>query len=99
MGYTDISKCRFNRDHVYLLKLNARIKKYINNLSLPFSYDNRKQNIKNNKINNQDEAMKLLKEVNQKLDYIVKLLREEEYKYPFHNNYLDTLQNKDPKNL
>ena len=43
--------------------------------------------------------MKLLKEVNQKLDYIIKLLREEEYKYPFHNNYFDTLQNNDPKNL
>jgi len=55
--------------------------------------------LKNNKNNNQDEAMKLLKDVNLKLDYIIKLLREEEYKYPFHNNYFVTLQNNDPKNL
>jgi hypothetical protein len=55
--------------------------------------------LKNNKNNHQDEAMKLLNEVNQKLDYIIKLLRDEEYKYPFHNNYFDTLQNNDPKNL
>jgi hypothetical protein len=55
--------------------------------------------LKNNKINNQDEAMKLLKEVNQKLDYIVKLLREEEYKYPFHNNYINDFEKNEPKNL
>ena len=55
--------------------------------------------LKNNKNNNQDEAMKLLKEVNKKLDYIIKLLREEELKYPFHNNYISDLENNEPKNL
>jgi hypothetical protein len=48
------------------------------------------QTLKNNKNNNQDEAMKLLQEVNKKLDYIIKLLREEELKYPFHKNYIYT---------
>ncbi len=55
--------------------------------------------LKNNKNNNQDAAMKLLQEVNTKLDYIIKLLREEELKYPFHNNYLETFENNEPKNL
>ena len=55
--------------------------------------------LKNNKNNNQDEAMKLLEEVNKKLDYIIKLLREEELKYPFHNNYINDLENYEPKNL
>ncbi len=54
--------------------------------------------LKNNKNNYQDEALKLLKEVDQKLDYIIKLLREEEYKYPFHNYYLETFENNEPKN-
>jgi hypothetical protein len=55
--------------------------------------------LKNYKNNNQDEAMKLLLEVNNKLDYIIKLLREEEYKYPYHNSYIETFENNDPKNL
>ena len=55
--------------------------------------------LKNNKNNNQDEAMKLLEEVNKKLDYIIKLLREEELKYPFHNNYISDLESNEPKNL
>jgi hypothetical protein len=46
--------------------------------------------LKKNENNNQDEAMKLLNEINNKLDYVIKLLREEEYKYPFHNSYIDT---------
>jgi hypothetical protein len=46
--------------------------------------------LKKNGNNNQDEAMKLLNEINNKLDYVIKLLREEEYKYPFHNSYNDT---------
>ena len=55
--------------------------------------------LKNNKKKKQDEAMKLLTEVNKKLDYIIKLLREEEYKYPFHNNFIRNLENDEPKNL
>lgn len=55
--------------------------------------------LKNNKNNHQDETMKLLKEVNKKLDYIIKLLREEELKYPFHNNFISDLENNEPKNL
>lgn len=55
--------------------------------------------LKNDNKNNQDEAMKLLLEVNTKLDYIINLLREEELKYPFHNNYLETFENNEPKNL
>lgn len=54
--------------------------------------------LKNNKNNNQDEVIKLLKEINQKLDYIIKLLREEEYKYPFHNNYINNFDNNEKKN-
>ena len=57
------------------------------------------QTLKNNKNNNQDEAMKLLQEVNTKLDYIIKLLREEDLKYPFHNNYIGAFENNEPKNL
>jgi hypothetical protein len=50
--------------------------------------------LKNYKNNNQDEAMKLLNEINNKLDYLIKLLREEEYKYPFHSSYNDTYESK-----
>jgi len=56
------------------------------------------QTLKNNKNNYQDEAMKLLQEANKKLDYIINLLREEELKYPFHNNYVETFENNEPKN-
>lgn len=55
--------------------------------------------LKNKKNNYQDEAMKLLQEVNKKLDYIIKLLREEELKYPFHNNFISDLEKNEPKNL
>ncbi|MBK7105902.1 MAG: hypothetical protein IPH62_11525 [Ignavibacteriae bacterium] len=55
--------------------------------------------LKNNENNFQDEAMKLLKEVNQKLDYIINLLRDEELKYPFHNNYQDFIEHNDHKKL
>ena len=55
--------------------------------------------LKNNENNFQDEAMKLLKEVNQKLDYIIKLLREEELKYPYHNYYQDFIEHNDHKKL
>ena len=55
--------------------------------------------LKNNKNDHQDETMKLLDEVNKKLNYIIKLLREEELKYPFHHNYIDTYENNEPKNL
>ena len=54
--------------------------------------------LKNNKNNNQDEVIKLLQEINQKLDYIIKLIREEEYKYPFHNNYIKNFDNNEMKN-
>ena len=40
----------------------------------------------------------LLQEANKKLDYIINLLREEELKYPFHNNYVQTFENNEPKN-
>ena len=50
--------------------------------------------LKKNENNNQDEAMKLLNEINNKLDYVIKLLREEEYKYPFHSSYNDTYKYK-----
>lgn len=53
---------------------------------------------KNNKNNNQDEVIKLLQEINQKLNYIIKLLREEEYRYPFHNNYINNFDNNEKKN-
>ena len=47
------------------------------------------ESLKNESYHKKDEAMKELKKINQKLDYIIKLLREEEYKYPFHSNYID----------
>ncbi len=47
------------------------------------------ETLKNESYHKKDEAMKELKKINQKLDYIIKLLREEEYKYPFHSNYID----------
>ena len=56
------------------------------------------QTLKNNKNNYQDEAMKLQEEVNKKLDYIINLHREEELKYPFHNNSVQTFENNEPKN-
>ena len=46
--------------------------------------------LKKDENNYQDEAMELLNEINKKLDYVIKLLREEEYKYPFHSSHIDT---------
>ncbi len=51
--------------------------------------------LKNESRNKKDEAMKELKKINQKLDYVIKLLREEEYKYPFHNNYINETNHKE----
>ena len=35
----------------------------------------------------------LLLELNQKVDYIIEILREEELRYPYHQSFLDTYQN------
>ena len=34
----------------------------------------------------------LLLELNQKVDYIIEILREEELRYPYHQSFLDTYQ-------
>ena len=39
-----------------------------------------------------DDSKRLIIEMDKKLDYIIKLLREEELKYPYHYNYCDTFR-------
>ncbi len=34
----------------------------------------------------------LLLELNQKVDYIIEILREEDLRYPYHQSFLDTYQ-------
>jgi len=36
----------------------------------------------------------ILKEINQKLDYLIKLIREEELRYPFHQAFIESYRNK-----
>ena len=41
---------------------------------------------------NGDEAIRLLKEINQKVDYVIKMLREEELRFPYHRTFVETEQ-------
>ena len=38
----------------------------------------------------ENKAIQLLQELNQKVDYIIEMLREEELRYPYHQSFLDT---------
>ncbi len=38
------------------------------------------------------EVNELLQQLNQKVDYIIEILREEELRYPYHQSYVDTYQ-------
>jgi len=40
----------------------------------------------------ENEVKELLQELNQKVDYIIEMLREEELRYPYHQSFLDTYQ-------
>ena len=40
----------------------------------------------------ENKAIQLLQELNQKVDYIIEMLREEELRYPYHQSFLDTYQ-------
>jgi len=39
-----------------------------------------------------DEVIRLLKEISQKVDYVIKILREEELCYPYHRTFVETYQ-------
>ncbi len=39
-----------------------------------------------------DEALRLLKEINQKVDYVIKMLREEELRFPYHRTFVEAEQ-------
>ncbi len=41
----------------------------------------------------ENDVKELLLELNQKVDYIIEILREEELRYPYHQSFLDTSQN------
>ena len=41
----------------------------------------------------ENDVKELLRELNQKVDYIIEMLREEELRYPYHQSFLDTYQN------
>lgn len=41
----------------------------------------------------ENDVNELLQELNQKVDYIIEILREEELRYPYHQSFLDTYQN------
>ena len=36
-----------------------------------------------------DEAMLLLKEISQKVDYVITMLREEELRFPYHRTFME----------
>jgi len=40
----------------------------------------------------ENEVNELLQQLNQKVDYIIEILREEELRYPYHQSYVDTYQ-------
>ena len=40
----------------------------------------------------ENDVKELLQELNQKVDYIIEILREEELRYPYHQSFLDTYQ-------
>ena len=40
----------------------------------------------------ENDVRELLQELNQKVDYIIEMLREEELRYPYHQSFLDTYQ-------
>ncbi len=40
----------------------------------------------------ENDVKELLQELNQKVDYIIEILREEELRYPYHQSFLDTFQ-------
>jgi len=40
----------------------------------------------------ENDVRELLLELNQKVDYIIEILREEELRYPYHQSFLDTYQ-------
>jgi len=40
----------------------------------------------------ENEVKELLQQLNQKVDYIIEMLREEELRYPYHQSFLDTYQ-------
>ncbi len=40
----------------------------------------------------ENEVKELLQELNQKVDYIIEMLREEELRYPYHQSFLDSYQ-------
>ncbi len=40
----------------------------------------------------ENDVKELLQELNQKVDYIIEILREEELRYPHHQSFLDTYQ-------
>jgi hypothetical protein len=39
-----------------------------------------------------DEAMRLLKEISRKVDYVITMLREEELRFPYHSTFMETEQ-------
>jgi len=40
----------------------------------------------------ENEVKELLQELNQKVDYIIEMLREEDLRYPYHQSFVDTFQ-------
>ncbi len=40
----------------------------------------------------ENEVKELLQELNQKVDYIIEMLREDDLRYPYHQSFLDTYQ-------
>jgi len=38
----------------------------------------------------------MLESINQKVDYVIKLLKEENLRFPYHQTFMDTYQNQKP---
>ncbi len=47
-------------------------------------------------INEKCTERQLLESINQKVDYIIKLLKEEDLRFPYHQAFMDTYQNQKP---
>jgi hypothetical protein len=42
----------------------------------------------------EDDILRMLKEISQKVDYVIKMLREEELRYPYHRTFVESEKNR-----
>jgi len=57
-----------------------------------------KQTTNNTQKSPADKTMELIMDINKKLDYLITLTKDEEYKYPYHKAYIEMTLDKTKKN-